>query len=170
MLAAEHTENEVLPPAQREALRTLLAQLGQPYLDIPGDAEGPGLCIGSSLSELRRHIEAQYQARLNSQPRVSPSYTLGRRRLPDHTHKEAATQTERISVEFVAGQVVAPPSNSRAGTPSIESTSEILTTGLRGGRSAASRVICSSSSDASPPISPPRSQLLPSQGESSIRP
>src|SRR5271167_4119075 len=77
-------QSGALTPELREALRTFLAQNDQPYLDIPETSDGPGVCICTSLANLRRIIEAEYREKLDSQPRVLANYSLsGRRKLPD---------------------------------------------------------------------------------------
>ena len=66
MSAIKGVESGIFPPELREALRNLLSQREEPYLDIPGTSDGPGLCISTSLAEFRRHIETRHQERLDS--------------------------------------------------------------------------------------------------------
>jgi hypothetical protein len=89
-------ESGTLSPNSRETLRTLLNS--EPYLDFPSTADGPGVCICTSYADLRRAIETEYQARVNSRPTVPATYRAGggRRKLPDGKpqYLDAETQTD----------------------------------------------------------------------------
>lgn len=96
-------ESGMFPIELREAIRLLLSLQHQPYLDLPSTADGPSICIGSSLADIRRYIESQHQERVNTQPRVPANYQCGRRRLPDGyavtqpRYRDASTQTLPIT-------------------------------------------------------------------------
>jgi hypothetical protein len=175
MSALEGVESGIFPPELREALRNLLSQREEPYLDIPGTSDGPGLCISTSLAEFRRHIETRHQERLDSQPKVPANYRLGtgRRPLP-HARlvpqtRDASTQTESRP-EPLASQ--SPRSRSRLGTPyATQSAPETQARKTKNLRPPISRTICSSStdtdvhSDPTPaPRSNPRQSVVNNQG------
>jgi hypothetical protein len=142
MSDVESPESSVLTPDLREALRTLLSQNSQPYLDIPSTADGPGICISTSLADFRRVIKAQHQVELDCRPMVPANYRAGggRRPLPNGIpikpqYQNTATQTEpRPEPLTQTGQVESAP-ETRTRTP------------RKGKRLPVSRVICSSSTD-----------------------
>lgn len=179
MSLVEHIESGKLPAELTEALRTFLSRQDVPYLDVPG-TDGPGICVGTSLADMRRYIEAEYEGRQSSRPKVPVNYSIsGRRKLPDPPqYRDAATQTEgRPDMSMTAPAEpgtpgsAASPRKRRRGTPSgtqIESAPEAGTRGRKGrGRPCITQVICSSSSDTDrQPYtqSAPRSHRPPSQG------
>lgn len=177
MSIVESIESGNLPPELREALRTLLSQRGLPYLDIPG-TDGPSICVGTSLANMRRHIEAEYEERLGTHPKVPAHYSIsGRRKLPDVRPqcRDMATQTEglpEMSMPLQPGLgSTATPTRRRQDTPTgtqIESAPEAGMRRRKGrGKPFVSRAFCSSSSDTdqqAPAPSPPRSHRHPSQG------
>jgi hypothetical protein len=105
MSAVETILSGVLPIEIREALRTLLSLKDQPYLDIPAQADGPGICVGTSYAALRRFIETENQMKSEAQPKVPANYTLGRRhKLPDgpsRRYRCVATQTDTIETTTI---------------------------------------------------------------------
>lgn len=167
-----------LPGELREALWTLVSCQDVPYLDVPG-TDGPGICVGTSLADIRRFIEAEYEARQSSRPKVPANYSIsGRRKLPDirPQYRDAATQTESTldtspAVQARPRAVVTetPLTTRRRGTPTgtqIESAPEAGARG-RQGRRPLSRVVCSSSSETDwqgHAQSPPRPVRPPNQG------
>ena len=171
MSIVESIESGVLPIELREALRTLLSQHNQPYLDIPS-TDGLGLCISTCFADFRRHVEAEYQVKLGSQLKVPANYTInGRRRLPDSggrlKYQDGGTQTEPGTAMYTATQ-----SQLRSETPTataqIESAPEARRRRGKGGRIP---VICSSSSDTDRVVNPRSSQqshARPRQGESPL--
>jgi hypothetical protein len=98
MSAAVSIESGILTPDIREALRALLSQNVAPYLEFSSTANAPGVCICTSYADFRRHVEAEYQAKLMSQPIVPANYRAGggRRKLPEAPvrYLNAETQTE----------------------------------------------------------------------------
>jgi hypothetical protein len=145
MSTAASIESGTLAPDVREALRTLLSRKSEPYLEFPSTVDAPGVCICTSYADLRRTIEAAYQAKLNSRPTVPVNYSVGggRRKLPDATRRyvEVGTQTEARPVP------VAP-------TSQIESASESGPRRPRRLRRApVSRPICSSTDTESAGVS-----------------
>jgi hypothetical protein len=142
MSDVESLESSVLTPDLREALRTLLSQNSQPYLDIPSTAAGPGICISTSLADFRRVIKAQHLVELDCRPVVPTNYRAGggRRPLPNGIpikpqYQNTATQTEpRPEPLTQTGQVESAP-ETRTRMP------------RRAKRPPVSRVICSSSTD-----------------------
>jgi hypothetical protein len=163
MSTIESIEAGILPAELREALRTLLGQSTEPYLDLPDTSDGPGICIGPSFADLRRYIETKHREKLDLQPRVPANYHARstRRRLPSSplspTKRDMATQTE-------------PSWNPRPRTPQTESAPETGSpTRKRSRRPLPSRVVCSSSSDRDfdrgrPRQSPSQSSPAHSQG------
>lgn len=144
MSVVESIESGVLPTEVREALRALLSQQDQPYLDIPGD-DGLGICISPCLADFRRHVEAEYEKKLKSSPKVPTNYRLGaRRKLPDGkvTFRDVATQTEPAPRTWT--QRATPALGTPRGTAQTESAPEAGTRRRLGGRR---RVVCSSSSE-----------------------
>jgi hypothetical protein len=112
-------ESGILTSDLRGALRTLLSRKSETYLEFPSTADAPGVCICTSYADLRRLVEAEYQTKLKSSPKVPLNYCAGggRRKLPDglprqstHQYKDVGTQTE-ASPEGVAyaGQVESAP-------------------------------------------------------------
>jgi hypothetical protein len=164
MSVIESIESGVIPIELREALRTLLSQHDQPYLDIPG-SDGPGVCIGTCFADVRRHVEAEYQAKLESRPKVPANYTVnGRRRLPDRRpYQDAGTQT----APWIKHATTQTTLGVETPTAQTESAPEARYRRLRiGGRI---RAICSSSSDTdrvATPSSHQPSHPRPSQGTS----
>lgn len=67
-----------------ESLRTFLSQATEPFIDLPGTSDTPGICISTSFATFRRHIETEHQQKVTSQPKVPPNYRLGgiRNKLP----------------------------------------------------------------------------------------
>lgn len=105
----------------REDLRLLLAQSTLPYLELPGDLDGPGICISASFADVRRYVEMMIQEKAQSQTKVPPNYSLSssRRKLPDTPISriamvDASTQTYRVSKHHPP--VCSVPS-SRSGSP-----------------------------------------------------
>jgi hypothetical protein len=111
-----------LAPDLREALRTLLGRKSETYLEFPSTADAPGVCICTSYADLRRLVEAEYQAKLKSSPKVPLNYCAGggRRKLPDALppaevrsqpgYEDAGTQTEAALEGVVyTGQVESAP-------------------------------------------------------------
>jgi hypothetical protein len=151
MSVIKSIESGVLPAELTEALRTLLSQRDQPYLDIPG-IDGPGICVSTSLADFRRHVETEYQEKLDSRPKVPASYSVGgRRKLPDNKpkYRDVAAQTEPMheTVTYMATQTKRRP-GTPTGTAQVESAPEpgrCRRKGVR--RPIALRIICSSSSD-----------------------
>lgn len=161
----------------REALRTLVSGQDVPYIDVPG-IDGPGICVGTSIADIRRLIEAEYEARQSSRPKVPANYSIsGRRKLPDRPqYRDAATQTESTLDTSLAVQArpraVAtgtPLTTRRRGTPTGSQIESAPEAGIRGrqGRRPLSRVVCSSSSEtdrqahAQSPPRPPNQGLPP---------
>ena len=159
MSVIEGIESGILSAELREALRTLLSQQDQPYLDLQG-SEGLGICISTSFADVRRRVEAGYQEKIDSRPKVPTNYSVsGRRKLPDGEPKyqDAAVQTESMAAQ------------ARPGTPTstahTESAPEVGSLRRRkGGRTLVSRAICSSSSETDRVRSPRRSHPLRRQG------
>ena len=155
MPTSESVEHDVLSTELKEALRTLLSRESEPYLDIPGTSDSPGICISTSLAAFRRYIETKHQEKLDSQPKVPANYVLGggRRKLPEgrRVYCEAGTQTDPTpeALVYIATQS---RSNTRPGTPNqTESAPEASIRKRKVLRRAPlSRAICSSSSDTSP--------------------
>ena len=170
MSVIESVESGVLPAELREALRTLLSQHDQPYLDILG-GDGPGVCISTCLADFRRHVEAEVQTKIGSRPKVPANYSVsGRRKLPDGIPKyqDAAVQTESMTETAICKVTHAQP-----GTPTSTAQTESAPEAgslrrRRGGRLLVSRAICSSSSETDRGDrvrSSRRSQPLLSQGK-----
>jgi hypothetical protein len=159
MSVIESIESGILSTELREALRTLLSQHDQPYLDLQG-SEGLGICISTSFADIRRRVEAEYQEKIDSRPKVPTNYSVGgRRKLPDGKPKyqDAAVQTESMAA------------HARPGTPRSTVQTESAPEGgslrrRKGGRTPVSRAICSSSSETDRVRSPRRSHPLRSQG------
>lgn len=161
MSAVESILSGVLPLEIREALRTLLSLKNQPYLDIPAQADGPGICVGTSYAALRRFIETENQMRSEAQPKVPANYTLGgRRKLPDgpsRRYRCVATQTDAIETttihtrpSLVTGIATRIPGwfDTPLLTAHVESAPEARRRKRK--RRLSPRVICSSSSDTDP--------------------
>lgn len=159
MSVIESIESGVLPTELREALRTLLSQHDQPYLDLQG-SEGLGICIGTSFADIRRRVEAEYQEKIDSRPKVPTNYSIsGRRKLPDGKPKyqDAAVQTVSIAAQARPGTPIS--------TAQTESAPEVGSLRRRKGRrTVVSRTICSSSSEADRVRSPRRTHPLLSEG------
>lgn len=165
MSLIERIESGQLPAELIEALRTLLSQQDVPYLDVPG-VDGPGICVGTSLADIRRYLKAELEKELGSRPTVPANYSIsGRRKLPDQ-------MPQAEDVPAVSTTATATPRRRRdpPTVAQIESAPEAGTYRRKGkGRPLVSRAICSSSSassDADQPHArtPPRSHRPPSQG------
>lgn len=152
MSTAASIESGTLAPDLRGALRTLLSRRSEPYLEFPSTIDAPGVCICTSYADLRRAIEAEFQARLNSRPTVPANYCAGggRRKLPDGARQylEAGTQTE------ASPEPVAHPSQ-------IESAPESRTRTKKSRRAPVSRTICSSTDTESAGVGCPGLSSLP---------
>ena len=150
MSTAASIELGILTPDLREALRTLLSRRSKTYLELPSTADAPGVCISTSYADLRRVIEADYQAKLDSDPKVPANYSIsGRRRLPDaapvaatRQYLDAGTQTE-AGLRSIANQV---ESASESGSRRSRKSQ----------RAAVSRIIYSSSTETDAEIRPAR--------------
>lgn len=153
MSTAASIESGILAPELREALRAFLSRKSTTYHEFHSTADGPGVCISTSYADLRRAIEAEYQTKLDSGPKVPAHYCVGgRRKLPDsrpslevkstRQYVDAGTQTE-ARLGLTASQVESAP-ESRTHRPKK----------LR--RTPVSRVICSSSTDTDSTARPAR--------------
>jgi hypothetical protein len=146
MSVAASIESGTLAPDFREALRTLLSRKSETYLEFPGTADAPGVCICTSYAELRRTIEAEYETKLKSRPTVPANYCAGgaRRKLPNGL---PATEVSTRQYNDIGTQTEASPEPA-AHTSQVESAPESQTYGIKNLRRApVSRAICSSSSE-----------------------
>lgn len=165
MSLIKRIESGQLPAELIEALRTLLSQQDVPYLDVPG-VDGPGICVGTSLADIRRYLKAELEKELGSRPTVPANYSIsGRRKLPDQ-------MPQAEDVPAVSTTATATPRCRRdpLTVAQIESAPEAGMYRRKGkGRPLVSRAICLSSSvssDADQPHArtPLRSHRPPSQG------
>lgn len=104
-----NAESDSLSPESREHLRTLLSYHSSPFLDFPSTSDSPGVCICTSYADLRRIIEAEYQAKLDSRPTVPATYRAGggRRKLPDSPlGGRASSQYRSIATQTRAAETV----------------------------------------------------------------
>jgi hypothetical protein len=110
MSAAESILSGFLPLEIGEAIRTLLSLKSEPYFDLPAEADGPGICVGTSSAAVRRFIESEHEKKLTTQPKVPVNYRLGgRQRLPEsrnlmpekkRLYRDIATETETTATEI----------------------------------------------------------------------
>lgn len=174
MSLIERIESGQLPAELIEALRTLLSQQDVPYLDVPG-VDGPGICVGTSLADIRRYLKAELEKELGSRPTVPANYSInGRRKLPDQMPQTEDTPAVGTTGQAGPGTATTTATTKHRREPptvaQIESAPEAGTYRRKGkGRPLVSRAICSSSSassDADQPHArtPPRSHRPLSQG------
>jgi hypothetical protein len=158
MATLETIRSSILSIELIEALRTVLSQATEPFLDLPGTTDCPGICISSGFAAFRRYVETKYQEKLDSQPKVPADYRLSgaRRKLPssplasctirsEPSRRDIGTQTEP-SCKTPAPQSQPRPRNPPS-TAQTESAPEARDYKPRSRRLLPLRRICSSSSE-----------------------